>query len=133
MSVETKRFIETMRPRFRHEVIDGHRGIEDPWVCTRALRLAHAVVSQADMLEVAQEGLGVNLLKSFDGDIPEICPPWPPWPIPPIEEPEDEEPWPDPEPIGPEIFGAALVFAAKYSRNEEIRGLSKEIGQRLVG
>lgn len=132
MPVETKRFIELMRTRFRHDVVDEFWGPLDPRVRTSALRLAYAVVSQAEMLEIAQEGLGTRLLKGFDGEVPEICPPWPPWPIPPIGEGEEPRPG-EPEPIGPEIFGAALVFSAQFAANERIAGLATEIGESMVG
>jgi len=130
--VETKRFIEMMRARFRHDVVDEYWGPLDPRVRSRVLQLAFGIVNQAEMLERAQEGLGVGLLKSFDGDVPEICPPWPPWPIPPIDGPVPG-PWPEPEPIAPEMFGAAIVFAAGYVRNEELANLATEIGEQMVG
>ena len=95
----------------------------------RELRAAYGIVSLADSLEAAQEGLGQSLLRKFADDPEGICPlGWPPVFPPP------KGPFPgEPEPYDKAMLGAALLVSADYTRNQDLAGLATEIGNGMLG
>jgi len=96
----------------------------------RELRAAYGVVSLADSLEAAQEGLGQSLLRKFADEPEGICPlGWPPV-FPPPKGPFPPE---EPEPYDRAVLGAALVFSAGFSGNKELAGMATDIGTEMIG
>jgi hypothetical protein len=130
---DNEQFLKIMSGRFAYEV-DGWwwGGPPLPNVRDRSLRelrAAYGVVSLADSLEAAQEGLGHSLLRRFAEEPEGICPlGWPPV-FPPPKGPFPEEP----EPYDKAVLGAALVFSSKFSRNEELAEMAANIGNEMLG
>ena len=135
--MENERFIEIISSRFKHP-IDELWGPVAPNVRTHAhpreLQLAWSAASLADLLELAQEGLGRSLLTKFAEEPEGPCPPWPtPLHWPPKKGGGEPDPEPEPEPIDPAVLGAALVFVAQFLDSEELAGIAVASGEGMIG
>jgi hypothetical protein len=97
---------------------------------------AHALIAQADALELASPGLGTSFLDRVAEEPEDCCGTRPPvviWkPGGPIG-PGEPEPEPEPEPFDRAVLGAAIVVLSKNAGADEVGGLAREIGVKLIG
>jgi hypothetical protein len=129
--MDNEQFIKIMR-RWFGGYVDELWGPIGPHVRPKALprelAAAFRVAQTADLLEAAQDGLGVSLMARFSDEPEGICLERK---VPHIGPHGGGDPEPEP-PYDLSVVGAALVFVAGSLTNKEVSGAAVSGGMRLL-